>query len=108
MGVATAPSTPTVSSNAMILRWPSDSPVPYLFLGIAFVFLVIAVAVLVLACSRCRMIARPPAAALPSKEKPGTTTQMRTQEEVEPRIVVVMAGDDRPLFLANPISLSLI
>lgn len=101
--------TPTASSNA-ILRWSADSPVPYLFLGIAFVFLVMAVVVLFLACSRYRLPARPPAAALQSKEKPGTTTKMSSdQDEVEPRsIVVVMAGDDRHLFLGNPISLSLV
>ncbi|CAL9064295.1 protein GLUTAMINE DUMPER 5-like [Musa acuminata AAA Group] len=76
---------------------PWRSPLPYLFGGVAAMMGLIAVALLVLACTRHKSSeedSTPPCTA----EKPVVVPL-----EMEPRVVVVMAGDDVPTFIANPL-----
>lgn len=75
------------------------TPVPYLFGGFGAVMILIAVALLVLACSHWRS-ARDGDSESPSSEKP-----VIVQLDTEPRVVVIMAGDNKPSFIAKPFSL---
>ncbi|KAF7803138.1 protein GLUTAMINE DUMPER 5-like [Senna tora] len=74
------------------------SPVPFLFGGLALMLLVIAIALLLLVCSHRKY----------------SSSQSRTMvvdvggggdEISEPKIVVIMAGDTIPSYLANPQSI---
>ncbi|KAJ1380792.1 protein GLUTAMINE DUMPER 5-like [Sesbania bispinosa] len=64
------------------------SPVPYLFGGLAVMLALIAVALIILACS------------YRNEEKPTKTVEMTVDSE--PKIVVIMAGDTNPTYLAKP------
>ncbi|XP_052183576.1 protein GLUTAMINE DUMPER 4-like [Diospyros lotus] len=78
---------------AGILQW--NTPLPYLYGGLALVLGLIAVSLLCLACSGEKNL--PPsetAAAEKAALPPGEET----------RIVVVMAGDDLPTHVAKPVS----
>ncbi|KAK9091015.1 hypothetical protein Sjap_024192 [Stephania japonica] len=83
---------------ATTLRW--KSPVPYLFLGLALMLgLIVAIALLVLACSLRR-------SSTSSSSDEGEKSRKRDvlpQGEMEPKIVVVMPGDDWPTYLASPV-----
>jgi len=91
-------------SSEQIQRW--NSPIPYLFGGLALMLILIAVALLILACSykssssssndddAPRRSTEKPAPRRPSSEERGND---------EPRIVVIMAGDHRPTYLARPL-----
>ncbi|WOK95218.1 hypothetical protein Cni_G03925 [Canna indica] len=88
------------SLSAGLQSW--RSPLPYLFGGLAAMVGLIAVALIVLACTRHKSAeggesstAAPPCA----MEKP-----MLLPLDREPRIVVIMAGDDFPTFFAKPLS----
>ncbi|KAG1326663.1 protein GLUTAMINE DUMPER 6-like [Cocos nucifera] len=72
------------------------TPIPYLFGGLGAMMVLIAIALIVLACShRGPSTDRDPE----SVEKPATQPL-----DMEPRILVIMAGDDKPTYLATPIS----
>ncbi|CAL9073994.1 unnamed protein product [Musa acuminata var. zebrina] len=73
-----------------------QTPVPYLFGGFGAVMILIAAALIILACSHRRSAIRCGS----SEEKP-----VIVHADMEPRVVVVMAGDDKPRFLAQPFSL---
>ncbi|KAM0831548.1 hypothetical protein ACQ4PT_065449 [Festuca glaucescens] len=66
------------------------TPTPYLFLGFALMMGLIAVALLMLVCTR---------------RKPSTGASRRgilmAPLDREPKVVVIMAGDDMPSFLAS-------
>ncbi|GMY12796.1 Protein GLUTAMINE DUMPER 2 [Fagus crenata] len=83
------------SSSASGVRvW--KSPIPYLFGGLALTLLLIAVALIILVCSyRKRTVS--------NEEKP-PTKMMNTMVDTEPKIVVIMAGDDKPTYLAKPVT----
>ncbi|KAI4352321.1 hypothetical protein L6164_006585 [Bauhinia variegata] len=74
------------------------SPIPYLFGGFALMLALIAVALLILACSFRK---GSPSSAPGDEEKPTQTAKM--EGEYEPKIVVIMAGDTNPTYLANPV-----
>ncbi|PKA62480.1 Protein glutamine dumper 2 [Apostasia shenzhenica] len=76
------------------------SPEPYLFGGIGAMVFLIALALIILTCSRRKSSNGRSAPTEPSSEKPALRPF-----EMEPRIVVVMAGDVEPTFLAKPLSL---
>ncbi|XP_010913621.1 protein GLUTAMINE DUMPER 2 [Elaeis guineensis] len=85
------------------------SPVPYLFGGLAAMLGLIAFALLILACSYWKL-----SGYLESGDgdvenpggdgKPSANPAAKPPESFEPRIVVIMAGDEKPTFLATPIS----
>ncbi|KAI4375256.1 hypothetical protein MLD38_013148 [Melastoma candidum] len=83
--------TPLVSSSNV---W--KTPIPYLFSGLGAVVVLISVALILLACS-CRKCPRDPA----DEKPPSGSLALRTLDP-EPRIVVVMAGDDVPSYIARP------
>ncbi|CAN6201052.1 unnamed protein product [Urochloa humidicola] len=71
---------------------PWRTPTPYLFLGFGFMMGLIAVALLVLICTRRR----------PSSGDDLEASSARALQPLdrEPKLVVIMAGDDLPSFLA--------
>ncbi|KAF7822329.1 Protein GLUTAMINE DUMPER 2 [Senna tora] len=76
------------------------SPIPYLFGGLALMLLLIAIALFVLACSHRKRQSSD------DEEKSGATKTTPSVESSEPKILVIMAGDTNPSYLANPISCS--
>ncbi|XVE78626.1 hypothetical protein DITRI_Ditri13aG0161400 [Diplodiscus trichospermus] len=75
------------------------SPIPYLFGGLAVMLGLIAVALIILTCS----YKEPPSnSSGEAEEKP--SKQVTMQLEMEPKIVVIMAGDENPTYLAKPVS----
>ncbi|MQM04315.1 hypothetical protein Taro_037112 [Colocasia esculenta] len=79
-------------ANSCFWRW--DSPLPYLFGGLAAMLGLIAVALIILACSNRKSSS----SAGDHGQRPVTTAV-----DMEPSVVVVMAGDDGPSFLAKAV-----
>ncbi|MED6205775.1 hypothetical protein PIB30_020903 [Stylosanthes scabra] len=77
-----------------------SSPIPYLFGGLAFMLGLIAMALMLLACSYHNQQYSS------SSTAPAKTTTEKEAEDSEPKIVVIMAGDSNPTYLAKPISSS--
>ncbi|XBI11738.1 hypothetical protein VPH35_138733 [Triticum aestivum] len=73
------------------------TPMPYLFLGFALMMGLIVVALLVLVCTRRK---------LSGSSRRGSTAEDASARRMvpldrEPKVVVIMAGDDMPSFLAS-------
>ncbi|XP_042495497.1 protein GLUTAMINE DUMPER 3 [Macadamia integrifolia] len=106
-GTITSPA-PARSESAMSQHSPWHSPVPYLFGGLAAMLGLIAFALLILACSYWKLSGylengdsaeRDPES---GDEKGGEGIKVPTV--FEEKIVVIMAGDEKPTFIATPIS----
>ncbi|OVA09434.1 hypothetical protein BVC80_8745g7 [Macleaya cordata] len=89
---------------------PWHSPVPYLFGGLAAMLGLIAFALLILACSYWKLSGN-----LDNREGGDSERDLENGDEksseaikvphvYEEKIVVIMAGDEKPRFLATPIS----
>ncbi|KAJ6402611.1 hypothetical protein OIU84_014671 [Salix udensis] len=78
-----------------------NSPVPYLFASLALMLALIAFSLIILACSY-RKSSSNSSADPEAQEKSVKQVEMRA--EMEPKIVVVMAGDHIPTYLAEPVS----
>ncbi|KAL4335593.1 hypothetical protein GQ457_07G043820 [Hibiscus cannabinus] len=98
---------PSLSPPAMAQpRSPWHSPVPYLFGGLAAMLGLIAFALLILACSYWRLSGRlhnrgDAEGDVESGENEGETTKpVKVYEE---KILVIMAGEEKPTFLATPV-----
>ncbi|KAG5247476.1 protein GLUTAMINE DUMPER [Salix suchowensis] len=77
--------------------WHWNSPVAYVFVGLAFMLGLITVALIILACSNIKSSTSEAEDEIPAR-------QLEIQVESEPKIVVIMAGDDNPTYLARPVS----
>ncbi|KAK9272045.1 hypothetical protein L1049_002414 [Liquidambar formosana] len=84
------------SSTARVQLW--KSPIPYLFGGIAVMIGLIAVALVILACSNRKHSPND------AEEKPVINTM--AEAEAEPEIVVIMAGENNPTYIATPLTSS--
>ncbi|RVX06363.1 protein GLUTAMINE DUMPER 2 [Vitis vinifera] len=84
----------TTSSNGF---WQLNSPLPYLFVGLALLLGVIAVALIILSCSH----KQPPADLATDDDKDKPPKPMHTDPDT---VLVVMAGDDSPKYLAKPMA----
>ncbi|KAA8547855.1 hypothetical protein F0562_004284 [Nyssa sinensis] len=78
-----------------------NSPIPYLFGGLALTLGLVALALIILACSYKRSSS---GSSTEVQEKPADMPMNVLQPEMEPKIVVIMAGDDNPTYLAKPSS----
>ena len=76
-----------------------NSPIPYLFGGLALMLGLIAVALFILACSYGKTLSNSPSDA---EEKQAKTVNMTADSQ--PKVVVIMAGDNIPTYLAMPVS----
>lgn len=92
-------------NNEQIQRW--KSPIPYLFGGLALMLTLVVVALLILACSYIKS----------SSSSNGNNNTSQGSEKLsdddvegenEPKIVVIMAGDDNPTYLAKPLPLPIV
>lgn len=82
------------------------SPVPYLFGALAAMLGLIMIALIILACSyRNYPGSRPSGNDVDDPEKPPSSDLLRP--EMEPRVVVIMAGDHNPTYLAKPTASSI-
>ncbi|KAK9682970.1 hypothetical protein RND81_10G109900 [Saponaria officinalis] len=79
-----------------------QSPVTYLFGGLAAMLGLIAIALVILACSYWRQLSRDEQSEL---EKGDAVANMKTPPVYEEKIVVIMPGDDEPTYLANPVQI---
>ena len=80
-----------------------SSPIPYLFGGLAIMLAVIAVALLILAWSYRKQYYTSSNSAS-DEEKPPPIKMVEKEENVsEPKIVVIMAGESNPTYLAKPV-----
>ncbi|GAB4828025.1 hypothetical protein Ancab_034912 [Ancistrocladus abbreviatus] len=100
--MATAAATATKSAaNRMVdsglRRW--NSPVPYLFGGLAVTLGLIAVALIMLACSFKKSSSTEANGEGGEKEAEMVAGKL----DDEPKIVVIMAGDENPTYLAKPV-----
>ncbi|KAK4271874.1 hypothetical protein QN277_020502 [Acacia crassicarpa] len=94
-------------SSDMARLW--KSPIPYLFGGLAIMMVLISVALVVLICSYSKRADSqshhsPSSAAedtVPKKAMP-----KKTETETELKVLVIMAGDHNPTYLAKPASYS--
>ncbi|GMJ07806.1 hypothetical protein HRI_004449800 [Hibiscus trionum] len=84
------------AAGAAFRHW--NSPLPYLFGGIAAMLGLIAIALVILACSW-----KESSHGEEAEEKPAKQGVAAMQLEMEPKIVVIMAGDENPTYIANPI-----
>ncbi|CAA2974324.1 Hypothetical predicted protein [Olea europaea subsp. europaea] len=104
------PFSPPPPAVATIQHSPWHSPVPYLFGGLAAMLGLIAFALLVLACSYWKLSGR-----MNTAEGQGGEGDIEAGDEknrgaaikrplpvLEEKIVVIMAGDVKPTFLATP------
>ncbi|PSS08221.1 Protein GLUTAMINE DUMPER 3 like [Actinidia chinensis var. chinensis] len=91
-------------------RSPWHSPVPYLFGGLAAMLGLIAIALLILACSYWKLFGCVAAGDNSSVERDlelGTSDEdkkLKIPQVIEEKFLVIMAGQEKPTFLATPIS----
>ncbi|KAJ9683009.1 hypothetical protein PVL29_018839 [Vitis rotundifolia] len=69
------------SSSSEIWRW--NSPFPYLFGGLALILGLIVVALIILSCSHKKRTSSP--------------------DHDKDKVIVIMAGDENPTYLATPV-----
>lgn len=75
-----------------------ESPIPYLFGGLALMLILISVALVILVCSYRK---RPSDSSSDSAED---MKQVMSKTNSEPEVLVIMAGDNKPTYLAKPIT----
>ncbi|KAK4346379.1 hypothetical protein RND71_032718 [Anisodus tanguticus] len=88
-------------------RW--NSPVPYLFGGLAIIMALIALALLIITCSYKKPSTEESSSSSNNvndadqrQEKPSTKVVELMKPEMEPKFVVIMPGDYNPKWLAKP------
>ncbi|KAK9273542.1 hypothetical protein L1049_018352 [Liquidambar formosana] len=98
------------SAPANMQRSPWHSPVPYLFGGLAAMLGLIAFALLILACSYWKLSGHLDNGEGGERDlengddKAGGDAGKVHRPVYEEKIVVIMAGDEKPTFLATPMS----
>ncbi|CAN0912375.1 Protein GLUTAMINE DUMPER 2 [Linum grandiflorum] len=92
------------AASAGIERSPWHSPVPYLFGGLAAMLGLIAFALLILACSYWKLSGYLDGAERDLESGEGGDGGDGKKEEYEEKVLVIMAGQLNPTFLATPAS----
>lgn len=96
------PSSTTITASTTattgVHQW--RSPLPYLFGGLAIMLLLITVALFILVCSYRKRSSTSSSSG--DEEKPPKPMNGEIIDSGEPKIVVIMAGDDKPTYLATP------
>lgn len=75
---------------------------PYLFGGFAIIFLAIFMALFAITCSRCKKKSRILSPSSSPYNKDDIHNQIEMIVTLKPKIAVIMAGDDKPSYLASP------
>ncbi|GMI89255.1 hypothetical protein HRI_002594800 [Hibiscus trionum] len=81
------------------------SPVPYLFGGLASMLCLVSFALLILACSYCRRFGRLADAGEDVESGGNDGGSKKKMEVYEENVLVIMAGEEMPTFLATPASI---
>nr|XP_009621544.1 protein GLUTAMINE DUMPER 5-like [Nicotiana tomentosiformis] len=89
------------TSDSSSSFWTWRSPLPYLFGSLAIMLVLIVVALIVLACSFHKRLS----SSATSSEKSARPAP-KIIVEMSPRVVVIMAGDQKPSHIGVPISSS--
>ncbi|KAI3520929.1 hypothetical protein L1887_10384 [Cichorium endivia] len=100
--------TTAMESSGSFDSWRLDSPLIYLFCGIGAMLALVMVALFMLACSQWRGRSTPTGGDYTGGgEHPQKTTphvcNASDESNVYPKMVVVMAGDEIPTYLAAPV-----
>ncbi|KAM7516653.1 hypothetical protein LguiA_006236 [Lonicera macranthoides] len=95
MKPADTTTTSTSVARPRLCGW--NSPMPFLFGALVIMLVLIALALTILACSYKKS---PSSNRSPNSEGKSA----RPMPEMEPKIVVIMAGDNNPSYLAKPAS----
>ncbi|GMI85560.1 glutamine dumper 4 [Hibiscus trionum] len=90
------------ANTTLSIKLSATSPLPYLFGSLALVLILIAIALVLLACSYMKRYSNSSFDDVRVKRE----LVMDRVADLEPKIVVIMAGDDKPTFLAKPVSSS--
>ncbi|XP_014497523.1 protein GLUTAMINE DUMPER 6 [Vigna radiata var. radiata] len=100
-------SSPSPASVTAIKIW--KSPIPYLFGGLALMLGLISVALVILICSHRKRDYSPQSSSSSSSSSSSEAENMKSQPMTkilytssEPEVVVIMAGDHNPTYLAKP------
>ncbi|KAJ4846478.1 hypothetical protein Tsubulata_021639, partial [Turnera subulata] len=91
--------TTAAAVNAGFWHW--NSPVTYLFVSLAVILGLITVALVILACSYRKSLANSSRNQGGDQEKPPKQVEIEVVD-YEPKVVVIMAGDENPTYLAKP------
>ncbi|KAJ6707576.1 PROTEIN GLUTAMINE DUMPER 6-LIKE [Salix viminalis] len=78
------------------------SPIPYLFGSLGILLSIIAVALITLACSYCRKHCGNSSS--DERAKPAAIPLSTPVLDAEPTIVVILAGENKPTYLAAPVN----
>lgn len=110
-----ATSSPASSSPPIVIFKAShkhlwNTPIPYLFGSLALMLLLISVALVLLLCSYHQRSygGRPDHGDDEDDQKPPKPISGVDLHADEPKIVVIMAGDDNPTYLATPVEVVVI
>ncbi|XP_047328386.1 protein GLUTAMINE DUMPER 4-like [Impatiens glandulifera] len=95
---------PSPANGGVVQRSPWHSPLPYLFGGLAAMLGLIAFALLILACSYFKKSRD--ASESDDLEAAAAAAGNKPSPVFEEKILVIMAGDMKPTFLATPMSFS--
>lgn len=93
--------TNTSSHSAEIMRW--NSPLPYLFGGLALILGVISISLVILVCSYLFKKKHSSASFIDIEKQVSINDVVRVNDDV-PKVVVIMAGDNKPTYIAMPIN----
>ncbi|KAI3880769.1 hypothetical protein MKX03_034670 [Papaver bracteatum] len=104
----------STSAPPPLIHSPSHSPIPYLFGGLAAMLCLIALSLLILACSHKKLSSFLDSDRERSRNDAEINGDEKSTEEeaigvpavYEDQIVVIMAGDVKPSYLATPIYLN--
>ncbi|WVZ04937.1 hypothetical protein V8G54_018283 [Vigna mungo] len=88
-------SSPSPAGVTPIKIW--KSPIPYLFGGLALMLALISVALIILVCSQ-----RKPSSSSEAENMKSHPMTKILYTSSEPEVVVIMAGDHNPTYLAKP------
>jgi hypothetical protein len=77
------------------------TPTPYLFLGFAMMMALTAVALLLLVCTRRKPSAASSRRGSAAEQASASARGAMAPLDREPKVVVIMAGDDMPSFIAS-------
>lgn len=92
--------TSTISSTNVIKIW--KSPIPYLFGGLALMLILISVALVILVCNYKKRGSSLQSSNSDEEMKQGMSMNV-VMVNSEPEVLVIMAGEVKPTFLAKPI-----
>ncbi|KAL1322933.1 hypothetical protein HN51_067942 [Arachis hypogaea] len=82
------------------------SPIPYLFGGLALMLLLISIALVILVCSYRKHSSNSQSSSEEEEEENNNMKQqstMMSKNMSEPELLVIMAGQNKPTYLAKPI-----